>query len=213
VFYGDSHVHTSYSTDAGLFGNTIGPDEAYRFAKGEVVVSSTGVKARLQRKLDWLVVADHAENLGLAPMIAESSPLLLQNPWGKKIHDMTKNGNLGGAYALWGAQVSSRDDPFQGDTQMLVPMWNHIIDAAEAHNNPGQFTAFIGFEWTSTPGGSNLHRNVIFRDNAERTRKVLPYSVYDSEDPEDLWAYLANYEKKPGVRCSPWLTMATCPMG
>jgi hypothetical protein len=93
VFFGDSHVHTSYSTDAGLFGATIGPDEAYRFAKGEVVVSSTGVRARLLRPLDWLVVADHAENLGLAPMMSESDPELLKSDWGREIHDLYKPGN------------------------------------------------------------------------------------------------------------------------
>jgi hypothetical protein len=77
VFWGDTHLHTSYSTDAGMIGNYLGPDEAYRFAHGKMVVSSAGVKARLIRPLDFLVVADHAENLGLAPMIAESNPELL----------------------------------------------------------------------------------------------------------------------------------------
>jgi hypothetical protein len=67
VFFGDTHVHTSYSTDAGLFGTSIGPEEAYRFARGETVTSSTGVRTRLLRPLDWLVVADHAENMGLSP--------------------------------------------------------------------------------------------------------------------------------------------------
>ena len=92
VFWGDTHLHTSFSTDAGLFGNRLGPDDAYRFAKGEKVTSSTGVPARLLRPLDWLVVADHAENLGLAPMIAESNPALLQSEWGRTIHDLSKAG-------------------------------------------------------------------------------------------------------------------------
>ncbi len=88
VFWGDTHVHTSYSTDAGLFGNRLGPEEAYRFAKGEIVTSSTGVRARLLRPLDFLVISDHAENLGLSPMIAESYPELLKSEWGRKIHDL-----------------------------------------------------------------------------------------------------------------------------
>jgi len=98
VFFGDTHVHTSYSTDAGMFGNTLGPDAAYRFAKGETVTSSTGVRARLLRPLDWLVVADHAENIGLATMIAESNADLLRSEWGRQVHDLVKAGDPGGAF-------------------------------------------------------------------------------------------------------------------
>ncbi len=90
VFWGETHVHTAYSTDSGLFGTRLTPDDAYRFAKGEEIVSSTGVRTRIIRPLDFLVVADHAENLGLAPMIAESNPQLLKSAWGRKIHDLTK---------------------------------------------------------------------------------------------------------------------------
>jgi hypothetical protein len=99
---------------------------------------------------------------------------------------------------MWGKAVSDDKDPFAGDDAMMKTAWQDIMDAAEAHNIPQVFTAFIGFEWTSTPAGSNLHRNVIFRDNADKTRQVLPFSVYDSQDPEDLWAYMASYEKKTG---------------
>ena len=83
VYWGDTHLHTSYSTDAGMMGNTLGPEAAYRFARGEEVLSAAGMRARLIRPLDFLVVADHAENLGLAPMIAESNPELLKNEWGR----------------------------------------------------------------------------------------------------------------------------------
>ena len=198
VFFGDTHLHTSYSTDAGLFGNTLGPEEAYRFAKGELVVSSLGVKARLEQPLDFLVVADHAENLGLSPMLAESNPIVMNHEWGKEIAKLYQSGDLGAAYTMWGLAVSEDKDPFAGDDRMQSTAWQHIIDAAEAHNAPNTFTAFIGFEWTSTPSGNNLHRNVIFRDNADKTSQVLPFSVYDSKDPEDLWAYMADYEKKTG---------------
>jgi hypothetical protein len=198
VFFGDTHLHTSYSTDAGLFGNRIGPDEAYRFAKGELVTASGGVKARLLRPMDFLVVADHAENLGLAPMMEENNPLVLTNEWGKQISALYNAGKLGEAYAMWGAQVTASDDPFAGDTAAMSSMWQRIIDAAEEHNSPGKFTAFIGFEWTSTPGGSNLHRNVIFRDGGDKASQVLPMSNYDSEDPEDLWAYMEKYEQSTG---------------
>ena len=105
VYFGDTHVHTSFSTDAGMFGTRLGPEEAYRFALGEEVTSSTGVRARLQRPLDFLVVADHAENLGLAPMIEESNPELLRTEWGRMVHDLVKSGDGGGAYAVWGAAM------------------------------------------------------------------------------------------------------------
>ena len=93
VYWGDTHLHTSYSTDAGMFGNTLGPDVAYRFARGEEVLTSHGLRARLIRPLDFLVVSDHAENLGLAPFIAESNPELLRSEWGRMVHDMVKAGD------------------------------------------------------------------------------------------------------------------------
>ena len=200
VFWGDAHVHTSYSTDAGMLGNYLGPDEAYRFAMGEEVTSSTGVRARLQRPLDWLVVADHAENLGLAPMIAESNPELLRTAFGREIHDMVKRGDYGEAFMLWGTGMSDGDDPLAGSTALTRSIWERLTAAAEEYYRPGVFTALIGFEWTSSPGGNNLHRNVIFRDGKAKADRVIPYSQYDSDDPEDLWAYMAAYEENTGGR-------------
>ncbi len=200
VYFGDTHLHTSNSTDAGLFGNTLGPEEAYQFAKGKTVTSSLGVKTRLARPLDFLVISDHSENLGLAPMIVESNPLLMNSEWGRKIAELYKAGDLGAAYSMWGTAVTADEDPFAGDTKMQGSMWQRVIDAAEEHNNPGSFTAFIGFEWTSTPDGRNLHRNVIFRDGADRVGQVLPYSAYESQDVEDLWDYMDAYEKKTDGR-------------
>ncbi|MBN8429393.1 DUF3604 domain-containing protein [Microbulbifer salipaludis] len=200
VFFGDTHVHTSYSTDAGMFGNRLGPDAAYRFAKGEVVTSSTGVKARLKRPLDFLVIADHAENLGLSPMIEESDKRLWASPWGKQVHDLTKAGKAGEAYAMWGEKMTAKEDPLKGIEGLLASMWQRLTKAADAHNTPGLFTALIGYEWTSSPDGSNLHRNVVFRDDKSKADQVVPMSAYDSEDPEDLWRWMANYEKKTGGR-------------
>ncbi len=200
VFWGDTHVHTAYSTDAGLFGTRIGPDEAYRFAKGETVTSSTGVRTRLLRPLDFLVISDHAENLGLAPMIAESSTELLRTEFGRAIHDLVKAGNPDDAYALWGTNMVSGTDPLSGNEVLMRSMWERITSAAEQHYEPGRFTAFIGYEWTSSPGGSNLHRNIIFRDDKDLADRVIPFSAYDSDDPEDLWKWLAAYEEKTGGR-------------
>ncbi len=200
VYFGDTHVHTSFSTDAGLFGTTIGPEEAYRFAKGETVTSSTGARARLLRPLDWLVVADHAENMGLSPMIAESDSALLKSDWGRAIHDLVMDGKPDDAYTMWGEGLITRKDPLADHGGLVRTMWERVTAAAERHYEPGKFTAFIGYEWTSTPAGSNLHRNIIFRDNKDLTDQITPFSVYDSDDPEDLWAWLAAYEEKTGGR-------------
>jgi hypothetical protein len=199
VFWGDTHLHTSYSTDAGMVGNRLGPDEALRFAKGEMVVSSTGVRARLVRPLDFLVVADHAENLGLTPMIEESNPELLKDPWGKKVHDMVKSGQGWEAYQLWKESGSKNIDPMPNPSLQRTA-WERIIDFVDQHNQPGVFTAFHGFEWTSTPDLRNMHRNVIFRDGKEEAKQVLPMTTFDSTDPEDLWDYMEAYEEKTGGR-------------
>jgi hypothetical protein len=200
VFWGDTHVHTSYSTDAGMIGNRLGPDDAYRFARGEIVVSSIGVRARLVRPLDFLVIADHAENLGLASMIEESNPDLLRTEFGREIHDLVKSGKQMEAYVLWGEGMVARQDPLAGQEALTRTIWERLTTSAEKFNQPGVFTALIGFEWTSSPDGNNLHRNVIFRDDKDKADRVLPFSNYDSSDPEDLWDWMAAYEEKTGGR-------------
>ncbi len=201
VFFGDTHLHTSYSTDAGMVGATATPEDAYRFALGEEVVSSIGVRARLQRPLDFLAVTDHAENLGLAPAIRESNPALLANAWGKKEHDLVMSGDLDKqivAYMDWMRVTGLRQDPLADVDGLTRMMWHRITAAAEKYNNPGQFTALIGFEWTLMPNGDNLHRNVIFRDGKDKADQILPLSLYDTEDPQKLWAWMASYEETTG---------------
>ena len=200
VFYGDTHLHTAYSTDAGMVGAKLGPEDAYRFARGETVISSTGVPARLRRPYDFLVVSDHSENLGLAPAIAESNPELLKNAWGKMEHDLVKSGLAGGikAYDNWMATTAKQVDPLKEMTGLKKSMWERETAAAEKYNTPGLFTAFIGFEWTSMPNGNNLHRNVIFRDGKARADQISPFSQYHSFDAEELWKWMAAYEKKTG---------------
>jgi len=201
VYWGDTHLHTSYSTDAGMMGNRLGPDEAFRFAMGEEVLTSHGIRARLIRPLDFLVVADHAENLGLAPFIDESNPELLKSEWGRTVHDMVKAGDSRGAFQKWLTDaVTAGTDPIN-NPKMARTVWDREIKFADEYNKPGQFTALIGFEWTSiatleTPG--NLHRVVIFKDGADKVGQVLPFSAFDSIDPEDLWEYLSNYESSTG---------------
>jgi hypothetical protein len=198
-YFGDTHLHTSYSTDAGMVGAIVGPEEAYRFARGETVTSNSGLPAKLQRPLDFLVIADHAENLGLAPMIAASDPALLASPWGKKAHDLVKAGKGPEAFNMWLAAMQALDDPFAGQGETIArPAWEKLTEAAEKYNEPGLFTAMIGFEWTSGPNGNNLHRNVLFRDGKEKADTIIPLSYYDTGDPEDLWAWMQDYEDKTG---------------
>jgi hypothetical protein len=200
VYFGDTHLHTSYSTDAGMVGCRLGPEEAYRFALGQEVTSSTGVRARLQRPLDFLVVADHAENLGLTPMIEESNPELLKTEWGQKVHDLVHSGEGGEAYNVWGAAMTERQDPLKDNEAIARTVWERITAAAEKYNQPGKFTAFIGFEWTASPEGNNLHRNVVFRDGKAEADRILPISQYDTVDSEELWQWMSDAEKKMGGR-------------
>jgi hypothetical protein len=201
VYWGDTHLHTSYSTDAGMMGNTLGPEEAYRFARGEEVLTSHGLRVRLIRPVDFLVVSDHAENLGLAPFIKESNPELLKSKWGKEVHDLVKAGKSRDAFQKWLSDaVTKNKDPID-NPKMMRSVWEREIGFADEYNEPGKFTALIGFEWTSiatmqAPG--NLHRVVIFKDGVDKAGQVLPFSTFDSYDPEDLWDYMAKYEEKTG---------------
>ena len=199
VYFGDTHLHTAYSADAGMAGAIVGLEDAYRFARGEEIKSNTGLPVKLARPLDFLVIADHAENLGLAPMIAASDPGLLQSEWGKKVHDLVKGGKGPDAFNMWAAAMQSLKDPFKGQEKtMAAPAWKQITAAAEKYNEPGRFTAFIGYEWTSGPNGDNLHRNVIFRDGKAKADQIIPLSYYETGDPEDLWKWMAAYEQKTG---------------
>jgi len=200
VYFGDTHLHTSYSADAGMVGNTLGPDEAYRFAKGETVTSSTGIKARLARPLDFMVVADHAENLGLAPMLAAKDPGLMATEFGRELRKRVDAGDLPGAWDYWSKAKAGGKDPLAGQEKFYSSVWAKLTDSAERHNEPGRFTAFIGFEWTSAYQRNNLHRNVIFRGGKKNADTIIPFSSFDSVDPEDLWKWMAAYEQKTGEK-------------
>lgn len=202
ALFGDTHLHTAYSADAGLVGATTSPDDAFRFAKGEEVMSSSGVRARLGRPLDWLVVTDHAENLGLPIALAEDSPLLQETEWGRDMAQTFAPKTFDArvqTYMSWFGAVNTPDggDPMAG-SGMNETMWQRITESAERHNQPDLFTAMIGFEWTSGPDGNNLHRNVIFRDGKELADQIVPISAYDSDDPEKLWQWMADYEDRTG---------------
>ncbi len=201
VLFGDTHFHTNLSFDAGLVGTTLGVHEGYRFARGEKVISNSGLPVQLIRPLDFLVITDHAELIGLAPMIQQSDPLLLADPWGKWIHEQFNSGQEG--------RMEAFQSIIESGTNGINPMssnaaersiWQRFIEDADTYDEPGRFTAMAGFEYSPTPGGNNLHRVVVFADGADKTNQTVPFSLFDSENPEDLWKYLAVYEAERSGR-------------
>ncbi len=204
-FFGDTHLHTSFSMDAGAFGARINPRDAYRFAKGEEIMASSGQRVKLSRPLDFLVVSDHSDNMGFFPQLFAGDPKMLADPTGRRWYDMIQAGK--GADAAFEIVVAFSQGTFPKALQFLPgtpayrSAWRETIKAADEANDPGRFTAFIGYEWTSNTGGNNLHRNVIFRDDGSKASRVEPFTVYKphgSDDPRDLWKWMAAYEEKTG---------------
>ncbi len=207
--WGDSHLHTSLSMDAGLFGNRLPPREAYRFARGEEVVSSTGQPVRLSRPLDWLVVADHSDGMGMIDDLKAGTPELLAFEQAQRWNKGLKAGGqaaVDAALNLIGAASQGAIEPallalYSPGSKTFRTVWDKVLDEAERANDPGRFTALIGFEWTSLIKGNNMHRVVIFRDGRERVSQVEPLIMtppIGSPDPRDLWKYLASYEARTG---------------
>ena len=207
--WGDTHLHTAMSVDAGLFGCRLGLEEAYRFARGEEVVSSTGQPVKLARPLDWLVIADHSDAMGFIQDLAVGAPEILAFEEGKRWSQ--------GLQAGGEASVAAALDLITTFSQGKVPKelliqyspgakkysstWEKVVKAAEGYNDPGRFATLIGFEWTSLVNGNNLHRNVVFRDGADKAGQVVPFTTQapiGSTDPLDLYRWLENYEAKTG---------------
>jgi len=203
--WGDSHLHTSNSFDAGAFGNRLTPEDAYRFARGEEIASSTGIRVKLSRPLDWLVVSDHSDNMGFFPDLLAGKPHILSDPTGKDWYDRIMSGEgVGVAYEMIGLFANGNFPEsltYWPDLEPFKSTWQRIVGAAEDFNDPGQFTAFIGFEWTSLITGNNMHRVVIYRDDASKALQIPPYTTYPpygSINPRDLWSWLGDYEDRTG---------------
>ncbi len=205
--WGDTHLHTSLSFDAGAFGNRLGPDAAYRFARGEEVIASSGQSVRLGRPLDWIAITDHSDGMGFTDDALAGSPFVTNYEQGAR---WSKGFRAGGQEAVEATMdmiktfSQAKMDPemfanYSPGSRRYATIWDQVIDNAEKYNDPGEFTAFIGFEWTSLVKGANMHRNVIFRDNGDRARLVMPYTTFPpmgSPDPLDLFKYLEDYEAR-----------------
>ncbi len=199
VYWGDTHLHTDLSMDAGAFGNRLGMDAAYQFARGDEVTSTTGLKTKLSKPLDFLVIADHSDGMGFFPAMMDEDENMMQYPLVQKWKKMIDDGKGGEAALDIIKNFSQGTFPFAtNDASMMTPVWKKVVDAAEKYNRPGEFTAFIGYEWTSLIKGNNLHRVVIYRDNGDKAIKQLPFTNEDSSDPEDFWKTLAAYEANTG---------------
>jgi hypothetical protein len=209
VYWGDTHLHTGMSFDAGAFGARLDPNDAYQFAKGEELTSSTGLQVKLSRPLDFLVVADHSDNMGFFPRLYAGEPEMLADATGKRWYGMVKAGGQEGVKAAVEIIQSFSGRTFPPalaslpGTPAYRSAWEVALKAAEKHNDPGRFTAFIGYEWTSNTSGMNLHRVVIFRDDADKASRVEPYTTLPplgSDNPRDLWKWMQAYEDKTGGR-------------
>jgi hypothetical protein len=202
--FGDTHLHTGLSMDAGVFGARLKPRDAYRFARGQQVTASGGQPAKLARPLDFLVVADHSDNMGFATDLLAGKAALLADPKGREWYDLIQQGKGGQAALDMIGLFSQGKFPekllYAPGTRPYRDAWQETIDAAEEYNEPGRFTALIGFEWTSLVKGANMHRNVIFRDNGDRATQVVPFTIMPpgSPNPVDLWKWMEAYEKKTG---------------
>ena len=209
VYWGDQHVHTGWSADAGLAGTSLGPDDAVRFARGEAVKSTTGDIAQLHRALDWIALTDHSDGMGTINNIREGHPEMMADPTVKRWHDLMAEGPEGGMTAAReaiNAQATKTLPKEIMNPKWMISAWQKTVDVMEKYNEPGKFTALIGYEWTSNGEvGQNLHRNVIFRDGADKTRATPPLTTFVSAldghagtDPESLWTWLAKWEEKSG---------------
>jgi hypothetical protein len=209
IYWGETHLHTGISLDAGLFGNTLGHEDAYRLARGEEITSSSGLPVKLGRPLDWLVIADHSDMMGIAFDIQKGAPNILANPKGKEWHEGFKKGGEAAGKAAFDlithfSQMKVPEDllkDYSPGSKTYNSVWEDITRTADRFNEPGRFTALIGYEWTSVPKGFNLHRNVILRDDGSRARQVIPLTTQPplgTQDPLDLYQWLENYEAKTG---------------
>ncbi len=207
VFWGDTHLHTANSVDAFGFGTRLDAEQALRFARGEEVTSTRGVQAKLSRPLDFLVIADHSDGLGLTKQIYEAPRILVRDPllrrWWDEMHESEAGSLAVTAEIIDRAARGDLPDHLINSarqTKRVSKIWKAHVKTVERYNDPGTFTAFAGFEYTPMPNGNNLHRVVMFKDGKDKTKQVIPLGSFAHPDPEELWAWMQEYEDTIGGR-------------
>jgi hypothetical protein len=205
--WGDTHLHTGQSMDAGGFGARLTPEDAWRFARGEEITASSGQPVRLYRPLDWMVIADHSDGVGMIFDLLDGRPSVTKFEQGRKWSQGFRAGGQAAVDStidlITSFSQGQVEEPlmaeYQPGSRRFASIWSDNLKTAERFNEPGRFTALIGFEWTSLDKGRNLHRNVIFRDGADRAGQVVPMTMtppFGSPDPLDLYKWMAAYEEK-----------------
>ena len=203
AYFGDTHVHTGWSADAGLDGAILSPEDAFRFARGEEVKSNTGQMAKLKRPLDWMVITDHSDGMGTISEVFAGNPEMISDPLLKQMYEAMHANDEEKSRAVMLEAINRQSNgtlPKQiMDPKWMVSAWEKTVEIADKYNDPGTFSALIGFEWTPNPGGGdNLHRNVIYRDGADLAVQELPLTSFQTMDPEKLWEWMEKYEAKTG---------------
>ena len=189
AYFGETHVHTSWSFDAYIFGNTkAGPEDAYRYAMGEPIDHPAGYKVKIARPLDFMAVTDHAEYAGVIPLANDPNSPISKIPIAEKLKVRSKE-DIQRVYLFLGDSIL-KNEPIKElvSPEVAGNVWQRVISAADKYYRPGKFTTFVAYEWTSTPDNRNMHRNIIFKDS----RKVpeVPFTALDSDHPEDLWNWM-----------------------
>ena len=193
AYFGDTHVHTSWSPDAFVSGVRVGPEDAYRYAKGEAIDHISGEKVRLKSgPLDFYAVTDHSEYMGVLPGMLDPKNPLSQHEIAKLMNSSDPVQQQKATMLVVGSIAGGKPIKEFVDKGVMKQQWKLIQDYAAKYNEPGKFTTFIGYEWTSNPDNRNLHRNVLFRGT-----KVpeLPFTNFDSAKPEDLWTFMEGARK------------------
>ncbi|MCH4822301.1 DUF3604 domain-containing protein [Gramella lutea] len=203
AYFGDTHVHTGWSFDAGLDGATLTPTDAYRYATGEEVTSNSGIKTQISRPYDWFMITDHSDGMGTINEVIDGNAEMMESEvlqrWNKAFASGSEQAAADAKSEVINLQSTGKLPKQVMDPKWMKTAWNKTIDAAEEFYKPGNFTTFTAYEWTvNAGGGDNLHRNIIYKEGGDQARDILPLTTFETEDPKKLWEWMANYEAQTG---------------